>query len=340
MFPWESALTGYEVCPEEIYGKHEIHISGDITFAVKQYFLATGDLDWLKKYGSQLAIDTAKFWASRVTYNKTKDAYVIYDVMPPDEYKDAVNNSVYTNVVAKINLQFAVEVANLFQIETPREWEEIIEKLYIPYDVKLQYHPEYEGFEINKPGVVVKQADTILINYPLQYPMTDAAKNNDLNFYSNITDPNGPAMTHSMFSIGWLEVGNKVAAQKEFKKNYANIQEPFKVWTEIRNGKGATNFITAAGGFLQSVIFGYGGFRLKQDGLHFNLQSPPDSDGMILNGVKFMGSSIEFGTSLRSSYIKILKYGRKLLFLKHNGKLIRLYEQIPRFVNQGIIVTL
>jgi len=53
---------------------------------------------------------------------------------------------------------------------------------------------------------------------------------NDLAFYENRTDPSGPAMTHAMFAIGWLEVGNKQKAEISFLKNYANIQGPFKVF--------------------------------------------------------------------------------------------------------------
>lgn len=54
---------------------------------------------------------------------------------------------------------------------------------------------------------------------------------NDLAYYQdeNITDPNGPAMTHSMFAIGWLEAGEQEKAERAFIKNYANIQGPFKV---------------------------------------------------------------------------------------------------------------
>lgn len=37
--------------------------------------------------------------------------YVINNVIPPDEYAVGVNNSVYTNVVAAMALQFAIEVA-------------------------------------------------------------------------------------------------------------------------------------------------------------------------------------------------------------------------------------
>lgn len=52
---------------------------------------------------------------------------------------------------------------------------------------------------------------------------------NDLLFYENRTNPNGPAMANAMFAIGWLEAGKKQKAEKSFLKNYANIQGPFKV---------------------------------------------------------------------------------------------------------------
>lgn len=52
---------------------------------------------------------------------------------------------------------------------------------------------------------------------------------NDVRLYEERTNPMGPAMTHSMFAIGWLELGEKAKATKPFFKNYDNIQGPFKV---------------------------------------------------------------------------------------------------------------
>ena len=85
MYPWESATTGLEVCPEHVYGLHEIHINGDIALAQRQYYFSTGDVKWLKHNGFDVIFQTATFWASRVTYDVDRDCYVINDVMPPDE---------------------------------------------------------------------------------------------------------------------------------------------------------------------------------------------------------------------------------------------------------------
>ena len=290
MFPWESVYTGYEVCPGEIYGKNQNHITGDIAFAVKQYWMATGDIQWMKNKGFQIVYETAKFWISRSKYETTKQRYVIDDVMPPDEYNYPANNSVYTNIVAKINIKFALELGKLLGRHVPTAWKKVADGLFIPFDKVNNYHPEFEGF---KKTDKVKQADAILIGYPLMYEMSKEVRKNDLDIYGNITNPKGPAMTHSMFSIGWLEIDETEKAALALYKNYGNIIGPFHVWSEIIGGKGATNFITAAGGFLQAIMFGYGGLRLKSDGLHFNGQLPPKISKMSFNGLDYQGNAID-----------------------------------------------
>ena len=52
MFPWESAFTGEEVCPTSApTGQLEQHISGDIAFALWQYWSVTQNVTWLETYG-------------------------------------------------------------------------------------------------------------------------------------------------------------------------------------------------------------------------------------------------------------------------------------------------
>ena len=50
---------------------------------------------------------------------------------------------------------------------------------------------EYEGY----PGDVVKQADVVLLHYPLGMDMPEDVQARDLDFYSEVTDIGGPAMT-------------------------------------------------------------------------------------------------------------------------------------------------
>lgn len=110
MYPWESAFTGCPVCPEEVYSNYEIHVNGDIGFAVEQYWMVTRDRAWLTDVGIPMISGIAEFWASRVKYDDAANDYVINSVMCPDEYHSNVNNSAFTNAVAKRNLEFASKV--------------------------------------------------------------------------------------------------------------------------------------------------------------------------------------------------------------------------------------
>lgn len=286
MFPWESAFTGCPVCPEEVYSIYEIHVNGDIGFAVEQYWMATHDAHWLKEIGIPLIRGLAEFWSSRVTYDKENNDYVINAVMCPDEYHSNVNNSVFTNAVAKRNLEFAFAVVP----SAPAIWSEIAQRMRIPFNTSLQYHPEYDGYKLD---VTVKQADTILLGYPLMYNMSREIRENDLSIYEARTDPDGPAMTKAMFAVGWLELDNPENASRSFEESYKNVREPFKVWTEYPSGDGAVNFITGAGGFLQAVIFGYGGLRLYPDEIRLNPKLPDGSTKLLLRGVHYRGSVLD-----------------------------------------------
>ncbi|EDO39683.1 predicted protein, partial [Nematostella vectensis] len=296
MFPWESAVTGHEVCPGQVYADFEQHITGDIGFAAKQYYIATHDQAWLNDPGQRLIYGTAEFWASRAVFDESRDAYVINHVMPPDEYRSNVDNSVYTNVIAKLNLEFAASVLQ----DVPANWSRIAEKMFIPFDTKRQYHPEYEGYDLTE----VKQADTILLGYPLMYPMSKDIRRNDLNVYEPRTDPDGPAMTKSMFAVNWLDIGETKKAEDSFNKSYLNVEEPFKVWTETPGG-GAVNFITGAGGFLQAVLSGYTGLKLTEKHLEFNPRLLPATSEVRVTGVNYLGNSFNVVVGRESSDVTV-----------------------------------
>ncbi|XP_028400693.1 protein-glucosylgalactosylhydroxylysine glucosidase-like [Dendronephthya gigantea] len=283
MFPWESAFTGCPVCPEEVYSNYEIHVNGDIGFAVEQFWMVTQDQEWLNEVGIPLISGIAEFWASRVTYDDVANDYVINAVMCPDEYHSNVNNSAFTNAVAKRNLEFASKIVP----SAPAKWLDIAQRLRIPFDDALRYHPEYDGYNLN---VTVKQADVILLGYPLMFNMSEEVRKNDLVIYEPRTDPDGPAMTKAMFTIGWLELGKDRNASTSFRESYQNVREPFKVWTEYPSGDGAVNFITGMGGFLQAVIFGYGGLRIHPDEIRLNPKLPENVTELPVRGLHYRGN--------------------------------------------------
>ncbi|XP_027019684.1 protein-glucosylgalactosylhydroxylysine glucosidase isoform X2 [Tachysurus fulvidraco] len=291
-FPWESAVSGQEVCPMDSYGKQEIHINGDVALAYRLYLFLTQDMELFKEGGaSEVVWGIADYWVSRVIWDPSDQQYHLKGVMPPDEYNQNVDNSVYTNTVAKYSLQFAVDLARMLQHPAPSEWQEIADKLKIPYDIELKYHPEFDGYE---KGSDVKQADVILIGFPLGLPMSPEVRRNDLEFYEAVTDPLGPAMTWSMFAVGWLELGEAEKAQELLQKCYKNIQGPFQVWSESSDGSGAVNFLTGMGGFLQVVLFGYTGFRVQKDCLTFSPLIPNQVSMLSLKGISYLGNKLDW----------------------------------------------
>jgi len=289
MYPWESAFTGQEVCPvSAATGQLEQHISGDIAFALRQYYLTTLNVTWLKNVGYPMVSMIANFWISRAVLSPKLNLYVIDGVIPPDEYAVNVNNSVYTNYVAKLSLEFADTAAQILGVQPDPEWAQYAANMYIPFNNVTQIHPEFDGYA----GQTIKQADVVLLYYPLMMPMPTQVHYNDLVYYEARTDPNGPAMTYGMHAVSWLGLGNMANASALFTRSYANIQHPFNVWTETPTG-GTTNFITGAGGFLQGVWAGYGGIRITEDGLLLNPVLPEGVNFFKLRQLQYIGSWLD-----------------------------------------------
>lgn len=141
-FPWESAwLDDGEVTPEYMgtdivtgqlikvwSGFIEIHITADVAFGAWQYYICTGDQDFMDRYGYELILDCAKFWASRLEDGEDGLLH-INDVVGPDEYKEHVNDNAFTNYMAKWTIDKALEYAEQLREEKPRLFRALDEKL-------------------------------------------------------------------------------------------------------------------------------------------------------------------------------------------------------------------
>lgn len=107
-FPWESAATGIEVIQPgyEYIAEHQQHITGDIAFAIRHYLALSHDVDFMTREGCELASAIGEFWASRAIFNQSTRLFDITHVMGPDEDHNDVDNNVYTNVIARLALDF------------------------------------------------------------------------------------------------------------------------------------------------------------------------------------------------------------------------------------------
>lgn len=323
MYPWESAFSGYDVTPVPPYFQFEKHITGDIAFAVRQYIYLTRDTDFLlHERGNEMIRDIADFWASRAVFNKMTTLYDINDVMPPDEYHHQVNNSVYTNLVAKLSLELPGFVDEFLGQPSKQLYKDVANSMNIPFDKGQRYHPEYDGYV---QGEEVKQADVILLGFPLMMSMPEDVRKNDLRIYENAT-PGGPAMTWGMFSIGYIELNNSADAARLFKRQEGNVAAPYNVWTENADGTGAVNFITGMGGFLQSLLFGYGGFRLRPDRIDFHGRLPPSTTSFNITGLDYLGGSIDFYFTKDTTTVRLTKAAEFTLTLKYDERTVSLIK--------------
>jgi trehalose/maltose hydrolase-like predicted phosphorylase len=154
---------------------------------------------------------------------------------------------VFTNYVAAQSLRFFVQASSALNITCDEKYETLADSLVILYDAERNIHPEYQGYR----GNIIKQADVVLLHYPLGLSMPAELHRSDLDYYSKRTDKRGPAMTWGMHSIGYLDLDDLNAASLYFNMSFQdNIQEPLHVWTETPDGN-AANFITGEANIVQ-----------------------------------------------------------------------------------------
>ncbi len=109
LFPWRT-INGEEASAYYAAGTAQVHIDADIAWALTKYVDATGDLDFLVRDGVDLLVETARLWADLGFWRSNEhDSFHIHGVTGPDEYTTVVNNNLFTNVMARYNLERAAQ---------------------------------------------------------------------------------------------------------------------------------------------------------------------------------------------------------------------------------------
>lgn len=86
--------TGLDVTEIPIYFLNEQHITGDISFAMRQYLYMTRDIRFLNESGIELVQEIAEFWASRVYLNSSTNMYEIHGTLTKASAYTCVSNGV------------------------------------------------------------------------------------------------------------------------------------------------------------------------------------------------------------------------------------------------------
>lgn len=263
MFPWESDDSGEEATPTHaLTGPFEHHITADIGIACWNYYCVTRDMRWLQREGYPLLKEIADFWASRVTRNQD-GSYSIHNVTGADEYANGVTDNAFTNGAASLALKYACQAAEICGEKVPEIWQEIGENIRI-----LQFENGVTREHSTYKGEMIKQADANLLAYPLGLITDEYRQRQDLEYYAErIDQKDGPAMSYSVYCVQYARMGDADKAYEMFRRCYEpNLRKPFGVISETPTSNNPY-FMTGAGGLLQTVLNGFCGLQITDEGI-------------------------------------------------------------------------
>lgn len=288
LFPWRT-ISGTECSAFFPAGTAQYHISADIAYSYIQYYLVTGDLDFLKEFGAEVLFETARLWMDVGHFYE--GTFRIDDVTGPDEYTCIVNNNYYTNAMAKWNLYWAAKVFELVDTvpvteKEAKEWLEASDKMFLPYDDKLKINPQddsflqkavwdFEGTPKEKYPLllhfhpltlyryqVLKQADTVLAHFLLEDEQDLETMKNSYDYYEKITTHDS-SLSYCVYSIMAAKLGYH-------EKAYNYFIETARL--DLDNTHGNTKdglHMANMGGTWLAIVYGFAGLRVKEGGISF-----------------------------------------------------------------------
>lgn len=267
-FPWESGLTGTELATGEF--KDELHVNGGVLWALNQgqHF----GLVQAQQTGP-IAQGLSAFWRGLLSPRSvtdtgagseaSRDLFDLRNVLGVDEWK-RVDNELYTNLLAQWTIN-------------GRTWNRPAwaPELYLPR--RDGNFTAYEGERQN----VFKQANTLLAVYPLQHPQAEKEAERLLALYAHKIDRRGPPMTEAIHATVRARFGDADEAYAEWKRGWKEFMRG-GLFSESRR-EDRTVFVTGAGGCLQTVLYGFAGFRIDYQKNPDAKWSMPLRDGGWLN---------------------------------------------------------
>lgn len=300
-YSWRT-IVGGECSAYFPAGTAQYHINGDIAYSYIQYYLATGDVDFIKEFGAEVIFETARIWLEIGHFDK--ELFKIDAVTGPDEYTAIVNNNYYTNVMAKYNLKWATKLyyelkqidkellehlcnkISLSQAEI-EQFEKAYKNMYLPYNKELKINAQDDTF-LNKAVwdfentpkekyplllnyhpltiyryQVLKQADTVLAHFLVEDESDFDTIKNSYDYYEKITTHDS-SLSCAAYSIMASKIGH-------INKAYKYFIETARLDLDNTHGNTKDGVHTAnMGGTWMAIVYGFAGLRIKED--HVSLQ--------------------------------------------------------------------
>ena len=320
LFPWRT-INGDEASAAYQAGTAQYHINADIAFAVRRYLNTSGDREFLSEAGAELLVETARMWED-LGFHAEDGRFHIHGVTGPDEYTTVVNDNTYTNLMARLNLNYAAFTLREMEAEQPaayaalvaelklgleerESWERAAAAMYVPYDERRGIHPQDANFlerEVWDLEATPPDRFPLLLHYhPLVIYRHQVIKQADVvlamlllgnefsheqkraNFrYYDALTTGDSSLSPCIQSIVAAEVGEQRAALDYFR---------FALLMDLANVAGNTPdgvHIASAAGVWQALVFGFGGVRDYDGSLSITPQLP-DSWESLTFSVRFRG---------------------------------------------------
>jgi trehalose/maltose hydrolase-like predicted phosphorylase len=249
-FPWESAVTGTDVAPAKF--QKQQHVTGDVAMMLEQ----GASLGLVPQRTADSVAEQAAAYYRYLAFHSDptgKNGLDIAYILGPNEYS-LCTNDLYTNCLAQILQDRWGKGTSPFPPNIPIRYK-------LPRD-----RTSLVTYE-NDPLRNYQQAAAVLAIYPLQFPQAEKEAPVMMERFPPRTNAMGPAMTNSVQAVIWARLGERQRAYTEWLRSWADFSSlPLNQFSERRRID-RTYFVTGAGGCLQSVLYGFLGFRidLKKD---------------------------------------------------------------------------
>lgn len=297
-FPWRT-ITGKECSGYWPAGAAAFHVNAAVARAVTEYLHTDGNSEFERTVGLDLLVETARLWRS-LGYFDEEGVFRIDGVTGPDEYSALVRNNLYTNLMARENLEAAVAVVERHRERSPDlgitdeeigGWRTAAARMYVPYDDRRGVHPQASGFTdrqvwdfagtapeqypllLHFPYFdlyrkqVVKQADVVLAMQWVPDAFTDEQRVRNFAYYERLT-----VRDSSLSACSQAVVAADVGA---IDLAYAYLGETALI--DLRDLEHNTSnglHLASLAGIWIALVQGFGGARRRRSGLTFRPTLP------------------------------------------------------------------
>lgn len=149
-YAWESQEGGFDACTDynvtdvftnrltrTYFKDKQIHISGDIVYAIDLYIKRTMDIEILKHGALEVILEVARFYLDYGHYAILKDRFEIWDVMGPDEYHERVHNNAFTNQMVSMVFKLVLKYESMFVHNRDNYFHNLVQALHFENELKL-----------------------------------------------------------------------------------------------------------------------------------------------------------------------------------------------------------